>query len=56
MWEDSAVLVKVLDDSTDFVWLNQVDAGAPYDIENLDRIDLLSSAFDQGASGYPLTW
>ena len=56
MWEDSAVLVKVLDDSTDFVWLNQVDAGAPYDIENLERIDLLSSAFDQGASGYPLTW
>lgn len=56
MWEDSAVLVKVQDEDTDFVWLNQVDAGLPYDASEIGRIDLLSCAFDQGASGYPLTW
>ena len=53
VWEDSSVLVRV----KNWVWLNQNDAGAPLR-DNLlpDSVDLLSSAFDVGASGYPLTW
>lgn len=53
VWEDAAVLVRV----KDWVWLNQNDAGAPLR-DNLlpESLDLLSSAFDVGASGYPLTW
>lgn len=56
MWEDSAVLTQVMDESAVFSWLNLVDAGAVIDEFRLPKIDLLSSAFDQGASGYPLTW
>jgi CMP-N-acetylneuraminate monooxygenase len=56
MWEDSAVLMQVIDDGTIFSWLNLVDAGSVIDELALPKIDLLSSAFDQGASGYPLTW
>ena len=53
VWEDSSVLVRV----KDWVWLNQNDAGAPLRDDLLpDSVDLLSSAFDVGASGYPLTW
>jgi CMP-N-acetylneuraminate monooxygenase len=52
-WEDSSVLVR----ARDWVWLNQNDAGAPLNDSLLPKsIDLLSSAFDVGASGYPLTW
>jgi hypothetical protein len=56
MWEDSAVLTQVIDEGTVFSWLNLVDAGSVIDEFTLPEIDLLSSAFDQGASGYPLTW
>jgi hypothetical protein len=53
VWEDSAVLVQV----KNWVWLNQVDAGAPLRGELVPKnIDLLTSSFDAGASGYPLTW
>lgn len=51
-WEDSAVLVRV----KDWVWLNQNDAGTPLSKGRLPRINLLSTAFDTAASGYPLTW
>lgn len=51
--EDSAVLVRV----HDWIWLNQNDAGAPLRDEILPRsVDLLSSSFDVGASGYPQMW
>jgi len=56
MWEDSATLIVIDDNSTNFVWLNQVDAGQPYDIDEIGNVDLISTAFDQGASGWPLTW
>ena len=53
LWEDSAVLVRV----HDWIWLNQNDAGAPLRDEILPRsVDLLSSSFDIGASGYPQMW
>lgn len=53
MWEDSSVIVRV----KNWMWLNQNDAGAPLRDDLLpDSVDLLSSAFDVGASGYPLTW
>lgn len=53
VWEDSSVLVRV----KDWVWLNQNDAGAPLRDDRLPvSVDLLSSGFDVGASGYPLTW
>jgi hypothetical protein len=53
VWEDSAVLVRV----KNWVWLNQNDAGAPLqDVLLPASVDLLSSAFDVGSSGYPLTW
>lgn len=53
IWEDSAVLIRV----NDWIWLNQVDAGAPLEDALVPHgIDLLSSSFDTGASGYPLTY
>ena len=55
-WEDSAVLLTLHSQGSDFRWLNQVDAGAPLETGIVGEVDLLSSAFDQGASGYPLTW
>ena len=55
-WEDSAVLIRVVEDETVFTWLSMVDAGSVIDEYSLPDLDLLSSAFDQGASGYPLTW
>jgi CMP-N-acetylneuraminate monooxygenase len=52
-WEDSSVLVK----AGNWTWLNQNDAGSNMDDSLLPQnIDLLSASFDQGASGYPLTW
>jgi CMP-N-acetylneuraminate monooxygenase len=56
MWEDSATLTQVDDQGIVFSWLNLVDAGAVIEENALPKLDLLSSAFDQGASGYPLTW
>ena len=55
-WEDSATLVTVYEDETVFTWLNMVDAGSVIDEHSLPNLDLLTSAFDQGASGFPLTW
>lgn len=53
VWEDSAVAVRV----ADWLWLNQNDSGAPLKDELLPQgIDLLTTSFDAGASGYPLTW
>ncbi len=53
LWEDSSVLVRV----HDWVWLNQNDAGAPLRDDVLpSSVDLLSSSFDIGASGYPQMW
>ena len=53
LWEDSAVLVRV----RDWLWLNQSDAGAPLEDSLVPNgLDLLSSTFDPGASGYPLTY
>jgi nitrite reductase/ring-hydroxylating ferredoxin subunit len=52
-WEDSIVLYSF----DDFNVLNQNDAGAIFDEESLpNTIDVFACAFDQGASGYPLTW
>jgi CMP-N-acetylneuraminate monooxygenase len=56
MWEDSATLTWVEDSGKVFSWLNLVDAGSVIDEFTLPDLDLLTSAFDQGASGYPLTW
>ena len=56
MWEDSATLTSVDDNGVIFNWLNLVDAGSVIDEFALPDLDLLTSAFDQGASGYPLTW
>jgi CMP-N-acetylneuraminate monooxygenase len=55
-WEDSATLFSIEDNGVVFTWLNLVDAGSVLDSHSIPEIDLLSSAFDQGASGYPLTW
>jgi CMP-N-acetylneuraminate monooxygenase len=53
LWEDSAVLVRV----GDWLWLNQSDAGSPLEDSLVPHgLDLLSSTFDPGASGYPLTY
>lgn len=53
VWEDAAVLVRV----ADWLWLNQNDSGTPLkDAAVPYGIDLLSSTFDDGASGYPITW
>lgn len=53
LWEDSAVLVRV----RDWLWLNQNDAGAPFRDDLVPRtVDLLSSAFDVGATDYPQMW
>ena len=52
-WEDSSVFVK----AGSWTWLNQNDAGSVLDDSLLPRsLNLLSTSFDQGASGYPLTW
>jgi CMP-N-acetylneuraminate monooxygenase len=56
MWEDSATYTWIEDDGIVFNWLNLVDAGAVIDEFSIPSLDLLTSAFDQGASGYPLTW
>jgi len=56
LWEDSATLLRVVKETTIFTWLNLVDAGSVIDEYLIPSLDLLSSAFDQGASGYPLTW
>jgi CMP-N-acetylneuraminate monooxygenase len=56
MWEDSATLTQIFEVENIFNWLNLVDAGAIFDDFALPNIDLLSSAFNQGASGYPMTW
>lgn len=52
-WEDSSVFVR----AGSWTWLNQNDAGSILDDSLLpNRINLLSTSFDQGASGFPLTW
>jgi len=56
LWEDSATLLRVAKEKTIFTWLNMVDAGSVIDEYLIPELDLLSSAFDQGASSYPLTW
>jgi CMP-N-acetylneuraminate monooxygenase len=56
MWEDSATFTWLDDNGIVFNWLNLVDAGSVLDEFALPDLDLLTSAFDQGASGYPLTW
>jgi CMP-N-acetylneuraminate monooxygenase len=56
MWEDSATFTQVDDQGIVFSWLNLVDAGAVMSGHSFTNLDLLTSAFDQGASGYPLTW
>jgi len=55
-WEDSATYITIEDEGTVFTWLNLVDAGSVIEEYALPQLDLLTSAFDQGASGYPLTW
>lgn len=53
MWDDSSTFVQI----GKWTWLNQNDSGSVLNDDLLpESIDLLSSAFDQGASGYPLTW
>ena len=56
LWEDAGVLTLIDDEGVCFSWLNLVDAGSVIDQNLLGNLDLLTSAFDQGASGYPLTW
>jgi CMP-N-acetylneuraminate monooxygenase len=56
LWEDSALFICIEDTNFTFNWLNLVDAGAALWEHNLPKIDLMTSAFNQGASGYPLTW
>lgn len=56
LWEDSGVLTLIDDEGVRFSWLNLVDAGSVIDQKLVGDLDLLTSAFDQGASGYPLTW
>ena len=56
VWEDTAVLICIEDNERLFSWLNLVDAGLVFESHNLPELDLLTSSFDQGASGYPLTW
>lgn len=53
LWEDSSVLLSC----DGFTLLNQNDAGAVFDETLLpSNIDVFACAFDQGASGFPLTW
>jgi len=53
LWEDSALLLRV----KDWTWLNKNDAGSPLRDEFVpQKLDLVTSSFDVGASGYPLTW
>ena len=52
-WEDSSIFVT----AGHWTWLNQNDAGSILDDSQIPlEIDLLSTSFDQGSSGYPLTW
>ena len=52
-WEDSSCLVRV----RDWIWLNQNDSGSVLRDDLIpDQVNLLTSAFDVGASGWPLTW
>ena len=52
-WEDASCLVRV----KGWIWLNQNDSGAALKDELLpESLDLLTTSFDVGASGYPLTW
>lgn len=52
-WEDASCLVRV----QDWIWLNQNDSGGALRDELLpERLDLLTTSFDVGASGYLLTW
>ena len=52
-WEDSSIFVT----AGQWTWLNQNDAGSILDDSQIPlEIDLLSTSFDQGSSGYPLTW
>lgn len=53
VWNDSIVLFKF----GDFKWLNLNDAGINQNlIEKVYPVDVVSSTFSFGASGYPLTW
>jgi CMP-N-acetylneuraminate monooxygenase len=52
-WEDSSILIS----AGKWRWLNQNDAGSVLDDSQLPpSVDLFSTMFDLGASGYPLTW
>ena len=53
LWNDSIILVEF----GDFRYLNLNDAGINHRIADLVApVDLISSTFSPGASGYPLTW
>jgi CMP-N-acetylneuraminate monooxygenase len=53
MWNDTILLVE----ANGFRYLNLNDAGVNHKIAQLvDPVDLISSAFSPGASGYPGTW
>ena len=52
-WEDASCLVRV----KDWIWLNQNDSGSVLRDDLIpDEVDLLTTSFDTGASGWPLTW
>tara|TARA_R110002020_G_scaffold423975_1_gene633112 strand:- start:462 stop:2291 length:1830 start_codon:yes stop_codon:yes gene_type:complete len=52
-WNDSMLLLQV----DDFKFLNLNDAGVNHKIKNIiGDVDLISTAFTTGASGFPLTW
>jgi hypothetical protein len=53
LWEDSAFLLT----SKGFHWLNLNDAGFTPDLHLLpNKLTLLTTSFDQGASDYPYMW
>jgi CMP-N-acetylneuraminate monooxygenase len=53
LWNDAILLFEV----EGFRWLNLNDAGVNHRIAQLvGPVDLISSTFSPGASGYPLTW
>ncbi len=52
-WEDASCLVRV----KDWIWLNQNDSGSVLRDDLIpEQLDLLTTSFDTGASGWPLTW
>ena len=52
-WNDSMLLIEL----DDFKFLNINDAGVNHRIKNIiGDVDLISTAFTTGASGFPLTW